>query len=208
MAGYKPLFDAGRNVIGMLYVGVPEAAATEPLRRTLMDIRIGRTGYVYVLNASGTQRGHYVVSSGGKRDGEDIWDSRDSSGNYFIQEICRKAAALGPEGVASHRYPWQNRGEPRVYQKIVYLKYFRAWDWVLGASLPEEEAKRNGRLHRPDCVGRSARHARGGSDCACRRVRPVFSAGRPVDAANGADRAPSRRDFTVPVGCHRRNCTD
>jgi methyl-accepting chemotaxis protein len=140
MAAYKPLRDAGNNIIGMLYVGVPEAVATDPLRRAIMDIRISRTGYVYVLNATGTLRGHYVVSAGGKRDGEDIWESKDTAGHLFIQEICNKALALGPAATSSHRYPWKNPADTSAYEKIAYLKYYKPWDWVLGASVPEHEA--------------------------------------------------------------------
>jgi len=140
MAAYQPLRDAGNNIIGMLYVGVPEAVATEPLRRAITDIRIFRTGYVYVLNGTGAARGHYVVSSGGKRDGEDIWDSKDNSGHFLIQDIIRKALVLSPTETTSHRYPWRNPGDTKVQEKVAYLKYYKPWDWVLGASVPEEEA--------------------------------------------------------------------
>jgi hypothetical protein len=72
MAAYEPLLNSDKSVMGMLYVGVPEASATEVLRRTLIDTKVGTTGYVIVLNATGATRGHYVVSRGGKRDGEEF----------------------------------------------------------------------------------------------------------------------------------------
>ena len=94
MAAYQPLVNSSREVIGMLYVGIPERIATEPLRDALKNTKVGRTGYVFVLNATGPTRGHYVVSQDDKRDGENLWDLKDSKGNFFIQEICRKALAL------------------------------------------------------------------------------------------------------------------
>ena len=44
----------------------------EKLRRTIMDIQVGDTGYVYVLNS----KGHYVISKDGGRDGADISGAR------------------------------------------------------------------------------------------------------------------------------------
>jgi signal transduction histidine kinase len=139
MAAYEPLIDSQKNVIGMLYSGVPEAQATEALRRAILRISVGKTGYVYVLNATGPTRGHYVISQGGRRDGEDIWDSKDGAGNLFIQEICRKALNLGPDQMATQRYPWKNASNASPYNKIARIKYFKTWDWVIGVSLPEEE---------------------------------------------------------------------
>ena len=139
MAAYEPLLNSDKSVMGMLYVGVPEASATEVLRRTLIDTKVGTTGYVIVLNATGATRGHYVVSRGGKRDGEDIWNSKDSNGNLFIQEMCRRATALSPTGRASQRYPWKNPDEPGSQMRVSRIKYFAPWDWVIGASIPEEE---------------------------------------------------------------------
>lgn len=139
VSAYEPLRDGGRNVIGMLYVGVPEAVATEAIRRTLLNMKLGRNGYIFVVNATGAARGHYVVSQGGRRDGEDIWDSKDSNGNLFIQELCRKAFALDANGIARQQYPWRNLQESAPYTKIASVKYFQPWDWVIAASLPETE---------------------------------------------------------------------
>jgi len=139
LAAYQPLRDRGGNVIGMLYVGVPEAIATEAIRRTLVNMRLGKNGYVFVVNANGATRGHYVVSLEGRRDGEDIWNSKDANGRFFIQEICQKALALDPASLAKQRYPWKNPRDPAPYMKVASFKYFQPWDWVIAASLPEAE---------------------------------------------------------------------
>jgi methyl-accepting chemotaxis protein len=139
MAAYQPLLDDQKNVVGMLYVGIPEGRATGELHRAILKMKIGGTGYIYVLNATGPTQGHYVISKDGQRDGEDIWDSKDSNGNLFVQEICRKAVALGSDQMATQRYPWKNPSDAQIANKIVRIKYFKPWDWVIGVSLPEEE---------------------------------------------------------------------
>jgi hypothetical protein len=139
MAAYQPLMDSSRNVVGMLYVGIPEAIATEPLRRAIMRTKVGRTGYVYVLNATGSTQGLYVISQDGKRDGENLWDLRDTGGNFFIRDICREALALNADRMATHRYPFRNQADTGAYPKVARIKYFRPWDWVIGVSVPEAE---------------------------------------------------------------------
>jgi hypothetical protein len=139
MSAYKPVRDDRGNIIGVIYAGVPENTIIEPLRQAIQHIKIGRTGYVYVLNATGTTKGHYVIAGGGKRDGEDIWNEKDTSGHFFIQEMCGKAVALQPNEIASERYSWRNPADPTGSEKLARLMYFKPWDWVLAVSVPEKE---------------------------------------------------------------------
>jgi hypothetical protein len=139
LATYKPLSDAGQ-IIGMLYVGVPETLATGRIREAILKAPVAKTGYVFALNAAGTMQGHYIVSQGGKRDGEDLWDCRDAAGRYFIREMCHTALNLGPGRAATISYRWQNAGEQAPRMRIVRYRYFRPWDWVIAVNLPEDEA--------------------------------------------------------------------
>jgi ABC-type transporter Mla subunit MlaD len=104
-----------------------------------MSIKVGKTGYVYVLNAAGATRGYYVISKDGKRDGENIWEAKDSSGTPFIQEICKKALALQKGQVTEHFYPWKNEGDLTPRMKVVRVMYYQPWDWVIGVGSYEEE---------------------------------------------------------------------
>lgn len=134
IAGYEPIRDAAGTIIGMLYVGIPQESV-DVMRRHIMDIKVGTTGYVYVLDSAG----NYVVSQNGERDGENIWGARDSDGRNFIQDIVRKAQALKGGEIAEDYYPWQNPGDPRPRMKIVRIGYFQPWDWVIGVGSYTEE---------------------------------------------------------------------
>ena len=134
ITAYEPIYDAEKNIIGMLYVGIPQESVTS-LRKAIMNIKVGKTGYVYVLDS----KGHYVISKDGKRDGENIWNAKDDNGNLFIQEICKKAIALGPYEIAEQRYPWKNPGDPIARMKIARIMYFHPWDWIIGAGSYEDE---------------------------------------------------------------------
>jgi len=131
ITSYEPLRDAAGDVVGMLYVGVPQES-TRTLREALYQMKIGQTGYVYILNATGTTRGHYVVSAGGKRDGENVWDVQDAAGRYVIRDICELALKLKPGEIGEIRYPWKNRDDPAPREKVAKIAYFAPWDWVIG----------------------------------------------------------------------------
>ncbi len=138
ITAYQPIFDDSKEVIGALYVGVKEENL-ESLRQAIMTADVCGDGYIYVLNAKGPTRGHYVISKGGKRDGENLWDVRDADGRYLIREICETALKLEPYETGTVRYDWKNQGDAKARPNVVKLVYFEPWDWVIGAKIYEDE---------------------------------------------------------------------
>jgi signal transduction histidine kinase len=147
LTAYRPIFDeGGRRVIGALYVGVKQENI-ESLRQGIMDMVVGKTGYVYVLGGKGEHQGRYIISQNGERDGENLWASQDSDGRPFIQSIIGKALSLplyqreDNVPVAFERYPWKNPGEIEPRYKVVAIAYFAPWDWVIGAGYYESDLR-------------------------------------------------------------------
>jgi hypothetical protein len=137
---YEPVWDASRSrVIGMVYVGLELRDINRELLGSLRSIRIGKTGYIYVLGAQGADRGRYVMSQEGKRDGEVIVDARDADGRLFIQSIVEKALAAPKGQAALERYPWQNAGETEARMKVAAFTYFAPYDWVIAAGAYEDD---------------------------------------------------------------------
>jgi PAS domain S-box-containing protein len=139
LTAYQAIRDCRGAMVGMLYVGVKLADVEARVRQAILRTPVGRTGYVYVLGGAGKERGRYIISQRGERDGENIWGSMDSDGHPVIQEIVRKAVALRPGELATEHYRWQNPGESAPRWKVVRLVYFEPWDWVIGASVYEDE---------------------------------------------------------------------
>ncbi|MFH1999299.1 MAG: Cache 3/Cache 2 fusion domain-containing protein [Planctomycetota bacterium] len=136
----EPLLDEdGSTVIGMISVGLHVNDLIDSLRKTITKLQLGKTGYVWVLGSQGEQRGRYIVSKDSKRDGEYIWESRDDDGRFFVQSIIHKALDAKPGEVSYERYPWKNEGEVKPRWKISALTYFEPWEWVIGASVYEED---------------------------------------------------------------------
>jgi methyl-accepting chemotaxis protein len=137
-AAYEPITDAQHRVVGLLYCGVKLDDMAE-LRQGIMGITVGKTGYVYVLRGSGEEKGRYVMSAKGKRDGENIWEAKDAEGRLFIQSVIAKGLATKNGQCDFERYPWRNQGEDHARWKIAAITYFQPWDWLIGVGAYEDD---------------------------------------------------------------------
>ncbi|MGV7929973.1 MAG: Cache 3/Cache 2 fusion domain-containing protein [Spirochaetota bacterium] len=120
---YEPIRDMNGNVAGALYVGIP--APRSAVFDMIGETRIGRSGYIFVLNSQGQLIAHPEMK------GRNIRDRRDATtGDYFIREILEKK-----EG--SITYDWEEKG--RVVRKISFFTYFPKWDWIITATAEYED---------------------------------------------------------------------
>lgn len=136
MTQYQPLYDRDRNLIGAIYFGINQQA-NKKLRDLIYSVKIGKSGYVYILDS----KGHYVISKGGVSDGVDISQEKDANGKLFVQGIVRTATAARPGEIVEQRYFWKNKDENVAREKIVKLMYFPKWDWIIGAGAYTEEVE-------------------------------------------------------------------
>lgn len=141
ITAYEPLMDSSGRLAGMLYVGFAQKDAEARVRQAIIQTKVGKSGYVFVLGGKAEERGRYIVSQRGERDGEDIWASRDSDGQPMVQSIIRTAIALKPGELGTERYRWQNPGETSLRWKVARLAYFEPWDWVIGTSVYDDELR-------------------------------------------------------------------
>lgn len=139
LTAYEPVRDNTGRIIGMFYVGVQQKGVESRVRHAILQTSVGKTGYVYAITGHGNERGKYIISQKGERDGENLWNNRDSDGRYVIRSIIEKATALKHDEFAIEKYRWQNPGEREPRWKIAYLTYFEPWDWVIGVSVYEDE---------------------------------------------------------------------
>lgn len=136
---YTPLLGQTGKVLGALFTAIPDTDVRQRLVDTLQTLTIAKTGYPYVLNARADDKGRYVVSFQGKRNGELILDARDASGRAFIREIVETAVTLPPNGKATAHYPWKNKDDTEARWKTARYVYFEPWDWVIAVGSYDEE---------------------------------------------------------------------
>jgi methyl-accepting chemotaxis protein len=138
ITAYEPIKSPSGEIIGVLYVGIPQESVAD-LRKAIMDTKVGESGYVFVLGGSGPEQGYYIVSRKGRLDGQNIWESKDSQGRLFIQEVIAEARKTTGGRSALVSYSWQNPGENTPRKKTVAVTYYEPWDWVIGSGSYEDE---------------------------------------------------------------------
>ena len=135
---YEPIKNAAGKVIGALYFGKKMEYVTD-LREGIINTKVGKSGYVFVLGAEGNEKGKYIVSYQGKRDGADVWEEKDANDELFIQEMIKKSIELKPGEIHFQTYSWRNSENEDPKNKIAALTYFEPWGWIIGASAYEED---------------------------------------------------------------------
>src|SRR5450830_545549 len=122
---YTPIKDAAGQLIGVLYVGVDISADIAALTTKIKALKVGETGYFYVINAKpGNDFGKLIA--GPKDEGKNMLGLKDVNGKEFIKDMLTQK-----EGVM--RYMWDNPdtaghdGE----DKIVAFSQFPSWNWVI-----------------------------------------------------------------------------
>jgi len=133
MTDYEPIRDAAGKVVGILYVGLDIDANVAALRERIKKMKVGDTGYYFVLDAKpGKTQGDLIVHP--VKEGKNILASRDADGHEFIKEMIEKK-----EGLVT--YPWQNAeaGETSPRMKVAAFKLFKEWNWLIAGGTYEDE---------------------------------------------------------------------
>ncbi|MBN2804416.1 MAG: cache domain-containing protein [Deltaproteobacteria bacterium] len=119
--------DRNRDIVAYFYKRfkkgeLTESEAKEQVKQILLSQKIGDTGYLYVLDSTGTLRVHP------KKELVDV----DISKYGFIQEqIKRKRGYI--------EYDWKNPGEEKERPKSLAMSYFKPWDYIISASAYRNE---------------------------------------------------------------------
>jgi methyl-accepting chemotaxis protein len=133
MTQYDPIKDASGKVIGILFVGVDITKEITALKDKIKSLKVGATGYYFVLNsAPGKTLGNLVVHP--TKQDSNIIDSKDASGHPYIREILEKKTG-------TIVYPWQNAelGDTHPRDKQASYVPFAPWNWVIvGGSYVDE----------------------------------------------------------------------
>ena len=82
---------------------------------------LGDNGYIYIMDEEGTLLGHP------SREGDNLWNDQDSSGEYFIRGVKDKALAGG--GFTYYDFALPN--STHIAPKLTYSVLYEDWDWIV-----------------------------------------------------------------------------
>jgi methyl-accepting chemotaxis protein len=139
-AAYEPIWDANHSrVVGMLYVGIGLRDINRELRDNILQIQLGRNGHVAVLGSRGNQRGHYLISPGGKRDGENLLKVQPTSEKPYAETLLEAASATSGGTAQLVRHGPTDPEDTIPGMRSTAVVAFPAWDWVICAEAKEED---------------------------------------------------------------------
>jgi methyl-accepting chemotaxis protein-2 (aspartate sensor receptor) len=128
---YEPARDASGKIVAVLYVGVDITDDMKLLKERIRSIKVGDTGYFYVLSAAkGKTYGDLIVHPA--KEGSNILESKDADGRFFIKEILEQKNG-------SIVYDWQNPGESRPREKFVTYAHVKDWNWIIAGGTYRDE---------------------------------------------------------------------
>ena len=112
-------------------------AAIADLRQALRQIRIARTGYVYIFDAADTM----IIHPNGNIEGSAFGSLADPATGRPIGEELRAAADSGHPLT----YLWDKPDDPGhyVYEKMSWVRHFEGFDWYIASSVYGEELRRS-----------------------------------------------------------------
>jgi len=122
---YHPVVDGSGKTIAVLFVGIKEESIAT-LRNAIQNTQVGQTGYVGIIGGKGDQRGKYIVSKGGTKDGTSIITDETKGTENIYQTLLDKAITLGAGETASF-----TTAEADGSTKIMLVSYYAPWDWVI-----------------------------------------------------------------------------
>ncbi|MDB5765437.1 MAG: tar [Collimonas fungivorans] len=125
MTAYNPVKDEAGAIVGALFVGVDITGDIETLKARIRSVKLGDTGYFYVLNAAqGKDLGKLLVAPVGE--GKNVLAQKDADGREFIKDILERK-----EG--SMRYALQE-GAVKGAEKIAAFALYKNWNWLIVGS--------------------------------------------------------------------------
>lgn len=129
---YSPLTEDG-DVVGAVYVGLPQESVTADLRRRLADMSVGATGGIVVLSSADATRGQAVVPPGGVEEGTSLLEAKDAGGDAYVERILAAAADLAEGETATLRVVTADGPQ------VVGVSAYEPYQWVVTSWVPEAE---------------------------------------------------------------------
>jgi len=112
-----------------VYMEAAESDIQKQVRSTINNLKYGKDGkdYFYIFSAKSKKMvQHPKEKLIGSDIGSDIY--KDPEGRYLLLDQLKVAQ---DKGQGFSWYKWPKIGEDKPVTKMTYVRYFKAWDWVL-----------------------------------------------------------------------------
>jgi len=131
---YDPIKDGSGKVIGVLFIGLDIGQNLNMLKAKIKEIKLGDTGYVYVINAApGKKQGEELIHP--SMEGKNVLELQSHDGRFIVKQMLESK-----EG--SMTYPWADREGETAREKMISFHTFAPWNWLIAGGTYTEEITR------------------------------------------------------------------
>jgi methyl-accepting chemotaxis protein len=133
MTKYVPIKDAAGKVIGAFVVANNIDDVVRAIEKSMATIRVGKSGYVYVLDNGDTKmRGELVYHPKKEMIGKNLFDGKDDKGAPTFRSMLEQKSG-------QTNYLWKNPGESEAREKFAVFQNNDQWNWLIAFSGYSEE---------------------------------------------------------------------
>lgn len=123
IAKYVPIKD-GSRVIGVIAIAVDITDSLVKLRERIKGIKVGDTGYVYVLNADANDKQYGYFIAHPVLEGKSGLELTDADGKYLFREMLEKKHG-------EIRYAWKRDGSSAAASSIASMYFIPGLNWLV-----------------------------------------------------------------------------
>lgn len=130
MTQYDPIKDASGKLIGALFVGVNITEDIKLLKNRIKTIKLGESGYFYVLDAkAGKDQGKVLLHP--DQEGQNLLAEKDAEGREYIKDVLERKEGLLHVNL--------KEGQQSAREVLLTFKQYPNWNWaVLGRVYTDE----------------------------------------------------------------------
>ncbi|GAA4963615.1 methyl-accepting chemotaxis protein [Actinoplanes utahensis] len=128
---YDPIKNAAGDVIGALYVGVPQAEALVNLTETISRLKIQTNGWVSVFSTAAADKGRIVASNIDGAAEQTAFDATDADGVRYVEEIVAKAPELADGATWQTEYRLPGAAGAPAGDTTTTVAYYAPYQWAV-----------------------------------------------------------------------------
>lgn len=129
---YTPIKSDNGRVIAISYVGLDCTEGLKIFQDRLREIKIGDSGFVFVIDGSEKNQGFAVVHA--LHEGQNLLAAKDTQGRPFIERMLQTR-----KGTMRYAYPDPRQPGAAARERIVAYDYFPDWSWLIASAAFADE---------------------------------------------------------------------
>ncbi len=131
ITAYDPIYDSDGQIVGVLYVGIPQAEAIGVLGEAIAATKVGDNGYASIISLGAADRGRVLASGNSSEVGTNQLDAIDGAGAPWVAEMLGQIEQLNEGGEASAQYQLSGLEDATVAPVQLFGRYNEAYKWAV-----------------------------------------------------------------------------